>query len=183
MPNLSRCYTRWLFTCQADEIVAAKDASETIAVFHVEEKAPDDSNATIACDDVTKFMQVEEVQPMVVVPKDASWNSLFSWSSLLPLFKKGLISGQCCSSDTTFLIPTTQATNRQLDVPLKWTIRVPNLRKKLSRILTAFEVDFQVKKIVDFITRTLWILTLPLANCSTAFLADVIYASDLWRNL
>ena len=24
MPNLSRSYTRWLFTCQADEIIAAK---------------------------------------------------------------------------------------------------------------------------------------------------------------
>ena len=98
----------------------------------MEEKAPDDSNAIIACDDVTEIMQVEEVQPMVVVPKDASWNSLFSWSSLLPLFKKGLISGQCCSSDTTFLIPTTQAANRQLDVPilsLKWTIQVPYRKK------------------------------------------------------
>ena len=157
MPNLSRCYTRWLLTCQADEIIAAKDASETIAVFHEEEKALDDSNVTIACDDVTKFMQVEEVQPMVVVPKDASWNSLFSWSSLLPLFKKGLISGQCCSSDTTFLIPTTQAANRQLDVPLKWTIQVP-YRKQLSWILTAFEVNSQVKKIVDCITRILWML-------------------------
>ena len=148
----------------------------------MEEKAPDDSNATIACDDVTKFMQVEEVQLMVVVPKDSSWNSLFSWSSLLPLFKKGLISGQCCSSDTTFLIPTTQAANRQLDVPLlclKQTIQAPNLRKKLSRILTAFEVNSQPKEIVEFITRTLWMLLGLLANCSTAFLADVIYASDL----
>ena len=38
-----------------------------------------------------------------------------------------------------------------------------------------------MKKIVDFITRTLWMLPGLLAKCSTAFLADVIYASDLWR--
>ena len=56
----------------------------------MEEKAPDDSNATIACDDVTKFMQVEEFQPMVVVPKMLVVTRSFHGLLSCPCSKKGL---------------------------------------------------------------------------------------------